>query len=1131
MSGAQEVPATNTAFKGTALLEIDESTFQMRASVDVSAVADVQNIHIHRGGAGVNGDVLVGLSRGNLGFGLEGGTWSLAPESITQGQIDAVKAGNWYFNVHTSRYASGEVRGQILTDNYTLLAFSLAGIQQVPGVETAAKGYGYGWVNRDTSALQIRVITENIEDILAAHIHDGRVGENGGINIALESVSGEPGVWSTPANTTINAAALDTLLSGGYYVNVHTSQNPTGEIRGQVVSEDFAVAAFKLSGAQEFPLVDSAASGNGYALIDKARNVMELTVLTEGVDDATIAHIHGQNVGRNGGVLTALQQDDDDPSIWRLAPDTVLQPSVIDQLLAGGHYVNVHTPANASGEIRGQIITDNFVLATFDLSGSQEVPALQTVASGNAYALMDENTYGVQLTVDTDNIDVTVAHIHSNRIGANGGVVVALQADLDPDLQGVWRLEDNTVLQPSDFESLLSAGAYVNIHSEANPSGEIRGQIITDNLTLFAFNLSGDQEAPAVDTNASGDGYALVDQFTQGIELTVKTQNLENATVGHIHGERIGSNGGVRLALEQDQTDTSLWRAPDNSVLPDEVYQELLSAGAYVNVHSQANPSGEIRGQIIGDNLVLATFKLAGDQEVPVIETNASGDGYALMDTQNLGLELRVLTDNLDAATVAHIHSARVGNNGGILLALEQDLADPRIWFAPAGTQLSQEDFDGLVSGGNYVNVHSEANAAGEIRGQILTRNFVLTTFQLSGDQEVPVVATEASGDGYAVMDSLSLALELTVITSNLVDPSVAHIHSARVGNNGGILLALVQDDADATIWTAPGGTQLGEDEFAAMVSGGNYVNVHSDANPAGEIRGQILTDNFILSTFELAGDQEAPPVATEASGNGYVLMDTATLGLELTVVTNNLEQASVGHIHSARIGVNGGIFLALEQSEEEESVWSLPEATPLAQADFDDLLAGAKYVNIHSQANPAGEIRGQILTDNFSLSTFVLSGGQEVPAVVSEASGNGYVLLNSTDLSVEMRVITRDLDDATAAHIHSAVAGENGDILFFLGRDEEVDPNFWTSSVDALLAEEAFAAMLAGGNYVNVHSQTNPSGEIRGQFFAESLQLSSAPAFDIPRVAAADSEAIFPAFSWSTGLGSELALLEFVAP
>ena|SRR5713226_3504243 len=107
---------------------------------------------------------------------------------------------------------------------------------------------------------------------------------------------------------------------------------------------------------------------------------------------------------------------------------------------------------------------------------------------------------------------------------------------------------------------------------------------------------------------------------------------------------------------------------------------------------------------------------------------------------------------------------------------------------------------------------------------------------KLSGDQEVPPVKTAASGSG-----TISVGADKSVsgsVTTTGVAGTMAHIHEAPPGKNGGVAVPLTKS-GDNT-WSVPAGAKLNDAQYEAFKAGNLYVNVHSDANKGGEIRGQI---------------------------------------------------------------------------------------------------------------------------------------------------------------------------------------------------------------------------------------------------------------------------------------------------
>lgn len=107
---------------------------------------------------------------------------------------------------------------------------------------------------------------------------------------------------------------------------------------------------------------------------------------------------------------------------------------------------------------------------------------------------------------------------------------------------------------------------------------------------------------------------------------------------------------------------------------------------------------------------------------------------------------------------------------------------------------------------------------------------------KLSGAQEVPAVSTMASGAG-AIMVAADKSVSGSITTMGIAGKA-AHIHQGAMGANGPVIVPLTKT-GDST-WSVPAGAKLTDAQYAAYLAGGLYVNVHSAANPGGEIRAQI---------------------------------------------------------------------------------------------------------------------------------------------------------------------------------------------------------------------------------------------------------------------------------------------------
>jgi hypothetical protein len=111
------------------------------------------------------------------------------------------------------------------------------------------------------------------------------------------------------------------------------------------------------------------------------------------------------------------------------------------------------------------------------------------------------------------------------------------------------------------------------------------------------------------------------------------------------------------------------------------------------------------------------------------------------------------------------------------------------------------------------------------------------------------------------------------------------------------------------------------------------------------------------------------------------------------------------------------------------------------------------------------------------------LTGDQEVPPVVTEASGTARFTLDEGRGTLHFRVDVADIDNVTASHIHKAPVGVNGPIVFplFLPVDGTFDADNPIGG-GGMPNAEALVDLLTGYHYTNVHTTDYPNGEIRGQ-------------------------------------------------
>ena len=129
-----------------------------------------------------------------------------------------------------------------------------------------------------------------------------------------------------------------------------------------------------------------------------------------------------------------------------------------------------------------------------NLSGDQEVPKVNTVASGHAAikVWIFKNKLKLHYEIKVSNLSSSFApapghaHFHFGAPGENGPVVKTLVLpkkihvkNMGPTwlLRGSWTSNDEEPLTPKLMQDLIDGNLYINIHTQRYPAGEIRGQV------------------------------------------------------------------------------------------------------------------------------------------------------------------------------------------------------------------------------------------------------------------------------------------------------------------------------------------------------------------------------------------------------------------------------------------------------------------------------------------------------------------------------------------------------------------------------------------------------------------------------------------------------------------------------
>jgi hypothetical protein len=107
----------------------------------------------------------------------------------------------------------------------------------------------------------------------------------------------------------------------------------------------------------------------------------------------------------------------------------------------------------------------------------------------------------------------------------------------------------------------------------------------------------------------------------------------------------------------------------------------------------------------------------------------------------------------------------------------------------------------------------------------------------------------------------------------------------------------------------------------------------------------------------QLSGKNEAPPVATGATGQGTITINDDK-SLTGSITTSGVA-GTAAHIHTGAEGKNGPVAVPLAKGA--DGGWSVPKDAKLTDDQYKAFQSGELYINVHSAAHPDGEIRGQL--------------------------------------------------------------------------------------------------------------------------------------------------------------------------
>lgn len=544
---------------------------------------------------------------------------------------------------------------------------------------------------------------------------------------------------------------------------------------------------------------------------------------------------------------------------------------------------------------------------------------------------------------------------------------------------------------------------------------------------LLAAKLTGDQEVPAVVTPAIGVGSFLLNGSHDSICINVTFTGLSSTVTGaHIRSGAPGTIGTIikdlAPSLNGNTIKTVLYGTDVSAHL-----KEYLSGQLYINVLTNNNKDGEIRGQIQLETDWNFIAKLDGSQLVPATNTTAYGLAAFNLSKDSSKIYYTLVTEGVSGVlTQARLNFGAFGKNGALALDITNGISGK---FASGTIDLpSPSLIDSLRTGKVYIDLGTVLHPNGtELRGQLINNSkFLYFNAVLNGQQEVPSVPTAAVGIADIRLNTNLDTLWYDVVNTGLSGPITnAHLHAGAPGVAGSVVIDILPGLVGNRIIGIITGSALNKNFIAQLLRGDLYVNLHTAIHPNGEIRGQVYRVARQGYTINLNGQQEVPPVTTNAKGSGIVSINREGDNAHFMIVVDGLV-ATAGHFHKQVAGqsgdpifdlapyyINGGAFGYWKASN---------NAFPFNPKTVNAFHTDSVYVNIHTAANPNGEIRGQVIKRGECFN--------DIPIGIDEnkTSATGIVLypnpssdlLNISFTAVKQSAVNLEIIDVLGKQVHA---------------------------------------------------------------------------------------------------------------
>lgn len=1045
---------------------------------------------------------------------------------LTPEEVVALNNNELYINVGTDLHPNGEIRAQLVADDSEVFYCSLLGSQVTHPFPTL--GYGSVLITYNSDTVSVSGAFRNLEgdfdvDALGnANLRSAHLGSDGpslaNLNVEADTVSNAGIIRNGENKYAISTENFLNLLAGGIYVEIASSEFNRAELRGQATRAAKQLYLANLRSFNALPFNNSRATGK-ILVVRNHGDSLYLSGAFQGLESPVATEFAGGTIlydGRQGQEGTVKEL---------LVPTLGLGnrfgtfdfennfftylPSDLAKLDNHEFQITIHSEERFNGEIRGQLlpIGQNAFSVIMNELQTDNPTDFGYKAYVDAVQMEDQIVFSGTLLDSILNVGANSLSIMEGLPGKSGMEIYDLSLSTD-DQENFTLIAPQTISIDSEMDSFLdqffNREMYLSL-ADDNDDEIIRGQILPMLQSLYFVPLSDRQELHQV--NSSAKGMMLLEQHNDS-EVVVfgSFENLNSSLGNNLTGDVLLSQGkygqeGVsfRALVTQEDADGKsgeVWADDNRFFIQNSIADSLQVSGIYINVLTEEELEGEIRGQVL--ELADAYYNTRLNAVNVFNSSLANGTGQVLFIRKEQRLFVNGSFSELDGPINisnnggVSIRSEKVDQNGDIKFLLFPQYASDSlsgIFIKESNSLfLNNDNLLDLENEDLYVEVRKTSQEGPALRGQIqLFKNVSPEAFEVTLPVDRDTIVIEG-----LVTDLLSFDFNsIEGHTSSLKISDRPDFTPTLFARNFGF-----EDEINLSYQTLDSlllNSSVIEGDTLRLY----YRIINSDGADYNEgalrsiflVRGLVTGVPDIYRTF-LTANHSVPPRQSTAYGEiSAELLDTT---LRISGEINHLMgELQAMHIHIGLAGKNGPVAFELNPQISSDglsaTLISSQNTFELSQLLLDTLEDRGLYINVHTSMFPNGEIRGQILPDADAYYYANLMGSNLVNPHVTEAIGAMSIEVNEGKMTISGSYNNLDspynFDEQGGTHLRFGLPGEDGPSLFSLvpieidsvnGIYEAQSNTFDVSDADLSILERRSL-------YANLNTDDLPDGALRG--------------------------------------------------